>query len=87
MLRFKAQVIIGFAVLFMTFAIYAQSTPLSSDITISVSGDAKIVFDWTTDRCDDEDIPDLPARAFRDDSEQVQLIAGMVQVRLTNKHP
>ncbi|MEO0598994.1 MAG: hypothetical protein AAF126_22980, partial [Chloroflexota bacterium] len=33
------------------------------------------IFDWTTDRCDDEDIPDLPARAFRDANDQVQLIA------------
>jgi len=75
MLRFKAQVIIGLAVLVMTFAIQAQSIPTSSDIILSVSGDAEVVFDWTTDRCDNEDIPDLPARAFRDDSEQVQLIA------------
>jgi hypothetical protein len=50
----------------------AQTT---SDVILTVSGEAEMVFDWTTDRCDDEDIPDLPARAFRDADEQVQLIA------------
>ena len=43
---------------------------------LRVVGEEEVVFDWSTDRCDDSDIPDLPARAFRDDSGQVQLIAG-----------
>ena len=35
-----------------------------------------VVFDWTTDRCgDDSNIPDQPARAFRNDIGQVNLIA------------
>jgi hypothetical protein len=33
------------------------------------------VFDWTKDACEPRDIPDLPARAFRDARGQVQLIA------------
>ena len=33
-----------------------------------------MVFDWTTDRCERSNIPDLPARAFRDASGQVQQI-------------
>jgi hypothetical protein len=44
--------------------------------SLRVVGEEEVVFDWTTDRCEDLDIPDLPARAFRDDSGQVQLIAG-----------
>jgi hypothetical protein len=41
-----------------------------------ISGEPEVVFDWTTDRCEDMDLPDLPARAFRDRDGQVQLIAG-----------
>lgn len=44
--------------------------------SLRVVGQEEVVFDWSKDRCDDSYIPDLPARAFRDDSGQVQLIAG-----------
>lgn len=47
-------------------------TPTSTSVTI---GNPEIVFDWTTQRCEDLDIPDLPARAFRDSSGQIHLIA------------
>jgi hypothetical protein len=50
-------------------------------ITIRVVGEEEVVFDYTTDRCDDWDIPDLAARAFRDDNGQVQLIASYDAVR------
>jgi len=42
---------------------------------VRIIGPEEIVFDWTTDRCDKNDIPDLPARAFRDADGKVQLIA------------
>ena len=42
---------------------------------VNIIGTAETVFDWTTDRCESEDIPDLPARAFRDNNGKVQLIA------------
>jgi PKD domain len=32
------------------------------------------VFDWSVSKCEDNDIPDEPARAFRDDSGNVQLM-------------
>jgi hypothetical protein len=35
----------------------------------------QMVFDWTTDRCTDDDIPDMAARAFRDYTGRTQLIA------------
>jgi hypothetical protein len=38
-------------------------------------GPTQTVFDWSKDRCDNEDIPDLPARAFRDANGDVQLLA------------
>ena len=43
---------------------------------IEIAGLPEVVFDWTDDRCEDSDIPDLSARAFRDDKGQVQLIAS-----------
>jgi hypothetical protein len=46
-----------------------------------ISGPPEVVFDWTTDRCDDLDIPDLPARAFRDRNNQVQLISSHHETR------
>jgi hypothetical protein len=42
---------------------------------VNILGPEEIVFDWTTDRCETEDIPDLAARAFRDADGKVQLIA------------
>jgi hypothetical protein len=44
-------------------------------VGVPIIGEEEIVFDWTTDRCDMQDIPDLPARAFRDIFGQIQLIA------------
>ncbi len=46
-----------------------------------ISGPAEVVFDWTTDRCEDVDIPDFPARAFRDHTGQVQLISSNHKAR------
>ncbi len=58
-----------------SFSSQAQSSKPVTEAVLSLAGDIEIVFDWTTDRCDDEDIPDLPARAFHDSSDQVQLIS------------
>ncbi|MFC1679029.1 Ig-like domain-containing protein [Elusimicrobiota bacterium] len=40
-----------------------------------LTGEPETVFDWTTDRCDDVDIPDGTAHAFRDIDGKVNLIA------------
>jgi Bacterial Ig-like domain (group 1) len=40
-----------------------------------IVGPETMVFDWSEDKCDSNDIPDLPARAFRDYRGQVQLIS------------
>jgi hypothetical protein len=40
-----------------------------------VVGDAETVFAWESQRCDAQDIPDAPARAFRDSGETVHLFA------------
>ncbi len=44
--------------------------------TLKVVGKEEIVFDWSINRCEDMDIPDLPARAFRDAQGRVQVIAS-----------
>jgi hypothetical protein len=44
-------------------------------------GPEEMVYDYTTARCSTEDIPDHPARAFKDSSNRVQLIASHASVR------
>ncbi|MBE0670576.1 MAG: hypothetical protein IH588_08315 [Anaerolineales bacterium] len=41
---------------------------------LKIVGEEEIVFDWTTDRCANHNIPDLPLRAFRGLDGQVQAI-------------
>jgi len=49
-----------------------------------VMGPEEIVFDWTTDQCEDEHIPDIAPRAFRDADGMVQLNIGhYVNYRMT----
>jgi len=42
--------------------------------TLRITGQEQVVFDWSTDRCENQNIPDLPARAFRGANDQVQLM-------------
>ena len=49
------------------------SSPLRS---IEIVGPEQTVFDWSRDSCEPRDIPDTPARAFRDATGRVQLIAS-----------
>lgn len=44
-------------------------------VGLSVEGDAEAVFVWRSQRCDNQDIPDAPARAFRDARGSVRLFA------------
>jgi hypothetical protein len=43
---------------------------------VKIAGKEEIVFDWSQDACEPADIPDVPARAFRDAKGRVQLIAS-----------
>jgi hypothetical protein len=47
-----------------------------AETALAVTGPEEIVFDWSADRCELEDIPDVPARAFRDADNNVQLISS-----------
>src|SRR5262245_20025790 len=64
---------------FLCFAMWillAVATPAQAyefGDTVRQIGPEQTVFDWTTQRCDDDHIPDLPARAFKDSTGQVQL--------------
>ncbi|MGB7875132.1 MAG: hypothetical protein WBL25_12170 [Anaerolineales bacterium] len=58
-----------------------HSTPTSDPFpnpTLKIVAEEEIVFDWTNDRCQQEHIPDLAARAFRDATGQAQLIISHV---------
>lgn len=41
---------------------------------VDILGAEEVVYDWTTDRCEDENIPDAAVRAFRDSDGKIQLI-------------
>jgi hypothetical protein len=57
---------------------------IARDLSVEISGSEEIVFDWTTDRCEEEHIPDIAARAFRDAEGMVQLTIGhYVNYRMT----
>jgi hypothetical protein len=49
---------------------------VDSVVAVRVTGTEENVFDWSQSACEAADIPDTPARAFRDASGRVQLIAS-----------
>ncbi len=50
--------------------------PSATATEVSISGEPEVVYDWTTDQCEPEHIPDAAARAFRDADEVVHLVIG-----------
>lgn len=54
----------------------ASDDSVAQPLSVEVSGPEEVVFDWTNDRCEDENIPDIAARAFRDADGMVQLWIG-----------
>ena len=42
--------------------------------TVQQVGPEVMVYDWSTQKCEDNDITDEPARAFRDDTGKIQLM-------------
>lgn len=57
----------------LLFSLSAHAAPR---VTITPTGEAQTVFDWSRDACETWDIPDAPARAFRDASGQIYLLAS-----------
>jgi len=53
-----------------------EAAPPSNLAPLAIEGPEETVFDYTEDKCSPIDIPDAPARAFRDAQGQVHLIAS-----------
>src|SRR3546814_2847757 len=51
----------------------AQAAPR---VVVPLDGPEQTVFDWSRDACETWDVPDVPARAFRDAGGTVHLIAS-----------
>ena len=69
------------AVVGATFFLLDEEVSESTRVDIEITGAPEMVFDWSTDACELEDVPDSPARAFRDSAGNVQLIASHYTTR------
>ncbi len=81
---------LGVASLLATLAVFVAAVVISYELLhgdevtdkpsslepVQIVGAEETVFSWARGRCGEEDIPDLPARAFRDDAGRVQLISA-----------
>jgi len=57
-------------------------------VPVSVAiGPKEVVFDWTTDRCEDLDLPDGPARAVRTADGEIVLFAGVATTYRVSRGP
>jgi hypothetical protein len=52
--------------------------------SLTIAGAPETVFDWTTERCETWDIPDTPARAWRDPDGEVHLLSGSERNRMAS---
>ena len=64
------------ALVWLCQASNCNAEPAPAAVAFTQSGTEETVFRWRKDRCDNGDIPDAAARAFRDRSGQVHLIAS-----------
>jgi hypothetical protein len=72
--RIASGVLIAACLAFMVGAGAAQAYTFNEPF-VRQTGPEAMVFDWTTQRCEDNDITDEPAHAFRDDAGNVNLIS------------
>jgi hypothetical protein len=70
---FVAVIVVSFELLHQDEVTRDAPSPLEP---VRILGAEERVFNWAQDRCEDDDVPDLPARAFRDQSGRVQLISA-----------
>jgi hypothetical protein len=54
---------------------------LAEEVSVEVTGAAEKVFDWSSESCSPDHYPDIPARAFRDHRDRVQLVIANVRSR------
>jgi len=66
---------IGAAAISICLAFGATNAAPAPDLSVSAGAPETVLFDWDTNRCATTDIPDAPARAFRDASGEIHLMA------------
>ena len=64
-----------FRLIVLVCATLVPTVVFAAPPSIAVIGGETLVFDWSTQRCEDFDFPDLPARAFRDVDGLVHLVS------------
>ncbi|MFQ5651666.1 MAG: FlgD immunoglobulin-like domain containing protein [bacterium] len=70
--RFQVALIV---VLVGSFFPHSARAQLEYPGPIEILGAEEIIFDWSADSCEQIDIPDAPARAFRDADGKIQLLS------------
>ena len=70
--------LIAFIIIFIGLAagFPAPAGAAAPELALTAAGPAEMVFRWRTDACAPDDIPDAPARAFRDEAGTVHLFAA-----------
>lgn len=58
---------------FLTQLVFATAGSAQTSDQMVINGEWEVVFDWTTDRCNDQNLPDLPTRVFRDADGKINL--------------
>jgi hypothetical protein len=66
--------LVGFFLLLIRVGLEQAPDEEVADVAIDVVGPPQTVFDWSSDACEPQHVPDLPVRAFRDYRGRVQLI-------------
>ena len=56
-------------------ALVLGGSAAAQPVTLSPAGEPRTLYRWSTDRCEDEFIPDAPARAFRRADGRMALLA------------
>src|SRR2546425_4049235 len=67
----------GFLGVLLSAALLPALGSSAAAATITITGPEEVVYDHNTMACQDDDIPDLPARAFRDGLGRTQLVLSL----------
>lgn len=75
MLRNSGKAVVRLLLVVCTISVVPSFADARSGISITAPKPGVTLYKWNTDRCEDEFIPDAPARAFRRADGQIELIA------------
>ncbi len=73
--RLEGRVLARLAAAFIALAPALAAGQTAPTAPVKVDGPPRVVFDPALDACDGHDVPDVPARAFRDEKGQIALLA------------